>query len=71
METRQRNTHDEEISDKSSELLESAAKNDFGLNDQLQIVQKSLEKFNDFIEERDDETVVDVFRTAFNFDSSF
>ena len=69
---KKKNTHDEEFTDESSEFLKSAAKINFSLNDQLQVAEKILEEFNDFIKKRDDEIdiVIDVFRTTSNFDSS-
>jgi len=61
---------DEEISDNHGEFLKSAAKNDFGFNDQLQVGEDTLEEFNDFPKEGGNETTVNSFGTTFNFDSS-
>ena len=67
---KEKTTYDEEFTDYASQYFKSAAKDDFGLNDQLQIVEEALKELNDFPKEGDDETVIDVFGTTFNFASS-
>ena len=68
---KEKTTYDEEFTDyHASQYFKSAAKDDFGLNDQLQIVEEALKELNDFPKEGDDETVIDVFGTTFNFASS-
>ena len=63
-------TYDEKITDNHGEFLNSATKDDVSFNNQIQIVKEALEESNDFREEGNDETVIDVIGTAFNCDSS-
>ena len=69
-EPKEKITYDNKSTDNLGEFLKSATKNDIGLNNQLQIVEETLEESNDFPKEGDDETVIDFFGTTFNFASS-
>ena len=62
-------TYDEVFTDKYQHL-KSATKDDFDLNDQLQVMEETLEKSNDFPKEGDGKTMIDIFGTTFNFSSS-
>ena len=65
-----RKTYDEECADNTSQYIKCATNDDIGLDDQLQVLEEILEESNDFPKEGDDETVINVFGTTFNFDSS-
>ena len=63
-------TYNEKITDNRGEFLKSATKDDVSFNNQIQIVEETLEESNDFREEGDDESVIDIIGTTFNCDSS-
>ena len=65
-----RKTYDEEFADNTGQYIKCATNDDIGLDDQLQVLEEILEESNDFPKEGDDETVINVFGTTFNFYSS-